>query len=147
MNAYSPMRKMRRFGGNPPQVLSRRERATIMTRLRADGTRLAERFGLTYTVLEAENSRVKRRYGSCRSDGRIRIRLTHVRTGRALKYSSMIDTLCHELAHLKHFDHGPRFRTLYENILAWARAEGIYRPGRVRTQLITPRPVQLGLFS
>ncbi len=101
-----------------------------MIRLRRDAVRIADHFGLTFTALEAESTRVKRRYGSCHSDGRIKIRLTHARTGRPLKYSSMIDTLCHELAHLKHFNHGPRFKSYYQRILEWARAEGIYCPGR-----------------
>jgi predicted metal-dependent hydrolase len=125
-----------------------------MRRLRADAARIADHFGLNYTAVEAENARVKRRYGSCHSDGRIKIRLNHVRTGRPLKYSSMIATLCHELAHLKHFDHGIRFQILYEKILRWARGQGIYRPGPERGTPAQPRAtlqpataVQLGLFS
>ena len=102
--------------------------------MRRDAKRIAAHFGLTYTAIEAEAPRVKRRYGACFSDGRIKIRLNHARTGRPLKYSSMIDTLCHELAHLKHFNHGPRFRAFYQDILAWARKAGIYQPG-LRTTL------------
>ncbi len=99
-----------------------------MERLRADAERIAAKFDLKFTSIEAESSRVKRRYGSCHKDGRIKIRIAHARTGRPLKYSSMIDTLCHELAHLKHFNHSARFRLLYLRIQAWARQEGIYRP-------------------
>ncbi len=76
---------------------------------------------------------MKRRYGVCFSDGAIRIRLHHVTTGRPLKYSSLVNTLCHELAHLRHFNHGPRFKTLYLRILEYARAQGIYRPRRAQT--------------
>jgi hypothetical protein len=71
---------------------------------------------------------VKRRYGVCYDDGSIRIRLRHVRTRNLLKYSSLVDTLCHELAHLRHFDHGSRFELLYQRILGYARRRGIYRP-------------------
>jgi len=116
-----------------PRILPS-ERRELIARLRADAARIAARFGLRYRTIEAENARVRRRYGSCYSDGVIRIRLTHVTTGRPLKYSSMIDTLCHELAHLKHFHHGPRFRDFYEVILDWARREGIYRPGPRRVR-------------
>jgi len=73
---------------------------------------------------------VKRRYGVCFSDGEIRIRLRHARTGEPLKYSSLVNTLCHELAHLRHFHHGERFKSFYLELLAWARFEGIYRPDR-----------------
>jgi hypothetical protein len=53
-------------------------------------------------------------------------------TGRALRYSSLVSTLCHELAHLRHFHHGPEFQDLYQRLLAWARREGIYRPRGAR---------------
>ena len=69
----------------------------------------------------------------------IKIRLRHATTGRPLKYSSLVNTLCHELAHLRHFDHGLRFRAFYQELLAFARAEGIYRPGDAL--LRTPVPV------
>ena len=51
-------------------------------------------------------------------------------TGRPLKYSSLVNTLCHELAHLRHFNHGLRFRAFYAELLEYARREGIYQPGR-----------------
>ena len=129
-----------------------------MQRLNRDGEVIAARFRLRYRSIEAEN--VKSRYGVCYSDGSIRIRLRHATTGRALKYSSLVNTLCHELAHLRHFDHGPRFKAFYFRLLEWARAEGIYAPGRVAPALARgvdrrpcapasqepSRPVQLALF-
>lgn len=72
---------------------------------------------------------MRRRLGVCYEDGTIRIRLFHARTGQPLKYSSLVDTLCHELAHLRHFNHGRRFQVLYRRILEHARRVGIYRPG------------------
>ncbi|MBP6875631.1 MAG: M48 family metallopeptidase [Candidatus Eisenbacteria bacterium] len=112
----------------PKPGLTAAEKRALVERLRKDGARIAGRFGLRYHSIEAEDARVRRRYGSCHSNGVIRIRLCHAKTGRPLKYSSMIDTLCHEIAHLKYFHHGPRFRDFYEVILDWARREGIYRP-------------------
>lgn len=101
-----------------------------MARLNRDAAVIAARFGLRYQAIEAESARVKRRYGICFSDGTIRIRLRHATTGQPLKYSSLISTLCHELAHLRHFDHGYGFQGFYAAILEYARDEGIYRPGR-----------------
>jgi hypothetical protein len=101
----------------------------LMVRLERDAQRVCVRFRLRYLVLEPERANVKRRYGVCYSDGTIRIRLIHATTRQPLKYSSLVNTLCHELAHLRHFNHGPRFQTLYGQILEWARHEGIYRPG------------------
>ncbi len=106
-----------------------REAKRVLQRLRRDAALLARAHRLPVRSLEPEHANVKRRYGVCYDDGSIRIRLRHLRTGSLLKYSSLIDTLCHELAHLRHFDHGPHFEALYGNILAYARRTGIYQPG------------------
>lgn len=107
----------------------RREQQRILAALARDAGMLAARFELRPRSIEAERANVRRRYGVCYSDGTIRIRLRHASTGRLLKYSSLVDTLCHELAHLRHFDHGARFKVLYQRILSFARGRGIYRPG------------------
>ena len=101
-----------------------------MGRLNRDAAVIAARFGLRYRSLEAEAPRVKSRYGICYSDGTIRIRLRHATTGKPLKYSSLVSTLCHELAHLEHFNHGTDFQAFYTAVLEYARDQGIYRPGR-----------------
>lgn len=137
------------------------DRATargLMAQLQRDARRIAEHFELRYRSLRAERPGVNAHYGICYSDGSIRIRLRHATTGRPLKYSSLVNTLCHELAHLRYFDHGPRFKAFYFEILDWARAEGIYRPGRIRVRPRAPEPQgsraprrstpeQLGLFG
>lgn len=119
--------------------MNRVEREALLRRLRRDAERIAAHFGLEYLAIEAERRGVKARYGACYSDGLIKIRLQHAKTGEPLRYSSLIDTLCHELAHLKHFDHGKDFKRLYLRILRWARRQGIYRP-RSRRPLETPLP-------
>ena len=81
-----------------------------MERLERDALRIAAPFGLRVHSLAPARAGVRRYYGICTSDGRIRIRLHHATTGRPLKYSSLINTVCHELAHLRHFNHGPRFK-------------------------------------
>lgn len=131
------------------------DRATardLMAQLQRDAERIAGHFGLRYRSLRAERRGVNAHYGICYSDGSIRIRLRHASSGRPLKYSSLVNTLCHELAHLRHFDHGPRFKAFYFEILDWARAEGIYRPGRARPRAPErpqrkPAPEQLALFG
>jgi hypothetical protein len=109
--------------------MDRSTRRALLEQLVRDGERLAADFGLRYRAIEAEPTHVRSRYGVCFADGTIRIRLRHVRTGQPLKYSSLVNTLCHELAHLRHFNHGPRFKAFYLRILEHARARGIYRPG------------------
>ena len=131
----------------------------LMESLNRDAERIASRFSLRFKSVEAERANVKRRYGICYSDGAIKIRLRHAVTGRPLKYSSLVNTLCHELAHLRHFNHGPRFKLFYLQLLEFARAQGIYRPGSPgarRDAPAAPRrvqrpqpsdPAQLSLFS
>ncbi len=105
------------------------ERAVLIARLNRDAERIAQRFQLRYRAIEAERVGLNGHYGICDSDGRIRSRLVHARSGHPLKYSSLVNTLCHELAHLRHFNHGPKFRAFYLALLDYARGEGLYRPG------------------
>jgi len=99
-----------------------------MQRLNRDAERIAAQFSLSYQSITAERANVQSHYGICYSDGSIRIRLRHAVSGRPLKYSSLVNTLCHELAHLRHFNHGVRFQGFYRKLLRWAREEGIYQP-------------------
>jgi len=145
---------------NPEQGMDRRTRRELIERLNRDGERIARHFGLRYQSITAERANVTSRYGSCCEEGTIKVRLCHVVTGKPLKYSSLVNTLCHELAHLRFFNHGDRFKLFYQQMLEWARTESIYQP-RPTTQpaavamLPEPRakvdpertgPVQLGLF-
>lgn len=100
----------------------------MVEKLRGIAAELAAHFGLRYAAIEAESDGVIAHYGICYADGRIRIRLRHATTGRVLKESSLVDTLCHELAHLRHFDHSPRFQSFHARVLAEARRRGWYRP-------------------
>ena len=102
---------------------------TLVERLNRDAQHIAWRFGLRYRTIEAERASVTRRFGVCYDDGVIKIRLRHAVTGQPLRYSSLISTLCHELAHLRYFNHGLRFRAYSQQLLEFARAERIYRPG------------------
>jgi hypothetical protein len=121
----------------------RAENREMMRKLRIWGTQLGLLFDLRYTALEAEREGVTDWYGVCYEDGVIRIRLRNATTGRLLKESSLVDTLCHELAHLRHLNHGLRFRRLYQRILERARELRIYQPG----PLEKPPPRQGSLFE
>jgi hypothetical protein len=139
--------RLRQLAARAPRAVDRPfrfdEDHEMMTRLRGWGADLARRFGLRYKSLDPERDGVVEHYGVCYEDGEIRIRLRHATTQKLLKESSLVDTLCHELAHLRHLDHSIRFRRLYARILAKARQLGYYRPGP--TDLRKPR--QLRLFE
>jgi hypothetical protein len=108
--------------------MDRATKRELVERLNRDARLIAGRYGLRYRSIKAERANVKNRYGICYSDGSIQIRLRHATSGKPLKYSSLVNTLCHELAHLRHFDHSPRFHAFYLELLAFARSRGIYRP-------------------
>ncbi len=100
----------------------------LLAKIRKDGRRIARRFRLRYLAILQESPRVRSRYGSCDEDRIIRLRLRRLRDRRFLRYPNLINTLCHELAHLKHMDHSRNFKRLNEIILKWARERKIYRP-------------------
>lgn len=110
----------------------------LIAQLNRDAAVIAARFGLRYRAIEAERPRVKRRYGVCYADGTIRIRLRHSATGKPLKYSSLVNTLCHELAHLRHFNHGVRFQRFHREILEYARTIRLYQPGSEPSPRLAP---------
>ncbi len=117
----------------------------LVERLRTDAARVAAQFTLPPYELDADRPNAHDRYGVCFADGRIRVRLIHARTGRVLRYSALIDTVIHELAHLRYMNHGPRWKALYERMLAWSRTQGIYAPQQRREP--PTEPTQLGLFG
>lgn len=124
----------------------------LVERLRVDAARVATQFNLPAYELDADRPNAHDRYGVCFHDGRIRVRLIHARTGQPLRYSALVDTVIHELAHLRYMNHGPSWEALYEKMLAWARQEGIYAPqarqsSSVESAETAPRqPDQLALF-
>jgi len=120
----------------------------LVTRLREDAEHIREHFGLPPFHLDADRASAHDRYGLCYDDGRIFVRLVHAKTGKPLKYSALIDTVVHELAHLRHMNHGPRWRALYERMLQWCREQGLYEPRALpHVPASPPGTRQLGLFS
>jgi predicted metal-dependent hydrolase len=137
--------------------MDRRTSRLLIERLNRDGEQIARRFGLRYKAIVAERANVTSRYGACFDDGTIKIRLRHAVTGSPLKYSSLVNTLCHELAHLRHFHHGDTFKDFYQQILRYARAQRLYQPRLPGSRAVSqpmalpeaPKPqlpVQLALF-
>ena len=118
-----------------------------MKKLKHDAALIAREFNLPPYRLMAERTNARGHYGVCYEDGLIRIRLRHVHTGRLLKYSSLITTLCHELAHLRHFNHGDAFQRLNAQMLAWARSQGIYIPNQSFLQRLRPGRIFVGRSS
>jgi predicted metal-dependent hydrolase len=120
--------------------MDRRTKQELIERLNRDAEQIAGHFGLHYKSVGAERANVTSRYGVCFEDGTIKIRLRHAVTGKPLKYSSLVNTLCHELAHLRYFHHGERFKVFYQKLLDYARVQQLYQPGPAAAGR-TPEPV------
>jgi predicted metal-dependent hydrolase len=85
-------------------------------------------FGLELKrVIPMEREYTKRFRGLCSDEGVIRICVRTARNGRWNKKRDtryeIFQVVAHELAHLKHFDHGEKWHTLYVNILARMTAD------------------------
>ena len=100
----------------------------LLVKIRRDAQRIAKRFRLKYLDITTEPEHIRDRFGSCDEDRIIRIRLHNLQNGRFLKYWNLVNTLCHEMAHLKFMDHGKNFKNLNRSILVWARERRIYNP-------------------
>lgn len=120
--------------------LPRADHDELVERLNADARRVQERFGLPRFVLAADRPNATDRYGQCDDEGRIVVRLVHARTGKPLRYSALVDTVIHELAHLRYMNHGPRWEALYRRMLEWARVAGIYAPRAIAPAAPAPEP-------
>lgn len=100
--------------GGPPESLPRR----LQRWLENEALALLEADLREYCALAAVKapalrlSRAQRRWGSCASDGTIRINWRLVQAPDAVRRS----VVAHEVAHLIHFDHGPGFHGLLEEL-------------------------------
>jgi predicted metal-dependent hydrolase len=121
-------------GGPPEQLAGRVQRWLAGEALRlcaADLAHYCARAGLAVPPLGLSSAR--RRWGSCASDGTIRINWRLIMAPDAVRRS----VVAHEVAHLVHFDHSPAFHALlgqlFEGSVAasnrWLKAEGrgLYR--------------------
>ncbi len=85
-------------------------------------------FGLSYQTMKesvAEGS-----LGFNRGGRTIALNIRQKRDPMKLrKYSAIMSTMIHELAHLRHMNHGPGFKAFEAELKAWARSRNIYQPG------------------
>ncbi len=113
-------------GDTQSQRLQRWLEAEALRLMRADLDDYCGRAGLEAPDLRL--TRAQRRWGSCSSNGVVRVNWRLVQAPDAIRRS----VVAHETAHLVHFDHSPGFhgllRNIYEDDLnaadGWLRAHG-----------------------
>jgi hypothetical protein len=104
------------------------EVARHMAQIERDVQPIVQHFGLRYNALKesvAEGS-----LGFNRGGGSvIPLNLRQKANPMLLrKYSAVMATMIHELAHVRHMNHGSQFQALEIEIMQWARDKGIYKP-------------------
>ncbi len=102
-----------RLGGPAESLASRIQRwmeAQALELCRDDLAHYCARAGVTPPGIRL--SRAQRRWGSCSSEGTVRINWRLIMAPDAVRRS----VVAHEVAHLVHFDHSPAFYTLLEGI-------------------------------
>jgi len=103
--------------------------------------KVCKEFGLTYGKIVPETRKLAQHYGECRpcdkcqnaehinekncSEKILYIRIHQLNRPRvALSTSTILQTLAHEMAHLKVWEHGPTYRAFEEEILEFIRELG-----------------------
>ena len=116
--------------GGPADMLERRVQRWLerqaLALMEADLAFYCDRAGLAPPALRL--SRAQRRWGSCSSKGTVRINWRLVQAPDPVRRS----VVAHEVAHLVHFDHSPRFHRLLNQLYdgdlaaadAWLKREG-----------------------
>lgn len=84
----------------------------------------ADRFGLRLKKVKPLPA-TKEFYGDCSGDGHVRIQLRRGTTP-LLPYQ-IIDTMAHELAHLRHLSHKPAWFRLHVKILAEMEYDDVFK--------------------
>lgn len=87
---------------------------------------LVKHFGLKYREIKLSHD--KSIYGHLTDSGRILIN-PFKKNGTLRKYSVIIETLIHELAHTRFAGHRKgTYGRFYKKLIGWAKEKGIYRP-------------------
>ena len=107
---------------------SKEEVAGMLATIERDIKPILREFGLSYQTMKesvAEGS-----LGFNRGGRTIALNIRQKRDPMKLrKYSAIMSTMIHELAHLRHMNHGPGFKAFEAELKAWARSRNIYQPG------------------
>ena len=104
------------------------EAADLLAQIQKEAKPILKHFGLSYETIKESVAE-----GSAGFNRGRRIIALNVRQRsdpmKFRKFSAIMSTMIHELAHLRHMNHGPQFRAFDSELKAWAKKRGIYRPG------------------
>lgn len=94
--------------------------SAILDELKTYARLIAKKYDLKFKKIKLIN--VSKRYeGWCTADGYIGIAVIDPDVDEYFDHDRIIDTLCHEMAHLKHHNHGDNWKALFKQILRYCR--------------------------
>lgn len=106
------------------------EATEVLRKAEEDLQPLVNHFGLTYRDIKLSHN--KSIYGRLTDSGRILIN-PFKKDGTLRKYSVIIETLIHELAHTKFAGHRKgTYGRVYKKLVTWAKEKEIYQPRQTR---------------
>lgn len=109
---------------------SDRDAESVIRKAEKDLQPLVKHFRLRYRDIKLSHN--KSLYGQVTDSGRILVN-PFKKDGTLRKYSVIIETLIHELAHTRYAGHGKgTYGRLYKKLIGWAKERGIYTPREKR---------------
>lgn len=112
---------------------SDRQAEEVLRKAEQDLQPLVKHFGLTYRDIKLSHD--KSIYGRLTDSGRILVN-PFKKDGTLRKYSVVIETIIHELAHTKFAGHAKgTYGRVYKKFVTWAKERGIYRPRQNRKRV------------
>lgn len=94
----------------------------LLTLVRSIAQKVAKKFNLKYRRIELfpiDDPDRKKSRGICYPDGFIYVGVRRRLRGRVDTLDSITDTIIHELAHLKYFNHGRSFWAFHKKMKQW----------------------------
>jgi hypothetical protein len=108
-------------------VEGKEEVAAILGKIKRDVQPLLRAFGLSFTTMKESVAEGSLGFNRGRRTIALNVR-QKANPMKLRKYSAIMRTMIHEIAHLKHMNHSRAFSDFDNELLLWARENGIYKP-------------------
>jgi len=108
-------------------VEGKEEVAAILSKIQRDVRPLLKAFGLNFQTMKESVAEGSLGFNRGRRSIALNVR-GKANPMKLRKYSAIMRTMIHEIAHLRHMNHSRAFSDFDKELLLWARENGLYRP-------------------